>query len=112
LAVYAGEYGRTSFQGGLNWYRIQTQPDIAGEMEVWSGAKISVPTVFVAGKRDWGTFQEPGAVEAMEQAKSVKSGMYKGTVLVDGAGHWVNQEQPERCVQEVLRLIEDTPDPD
>ncbi|KAK5192833.1 hypothetical protein LTR47_010376 [Exophiala xenobiotica] len=110
LAVYAGEYGRTSFQGGLNWYRIQTQPDIAGEMEVWSGAKISVPTVFVAGKRDWGTFQEPGAVEATEQAKSVKSGMYKGTVLVDGAGHWVNQERPERCVQEVLRLIEDTPD--
>jgi len=36
--------------------------------------------------------------------------MYKGTVLVEGAGHWVNQEQPERCVEEVLKLIGGTPE--
>jgi len=64
-----------------------------------------VPTVFVSGKQDWGTYQEPGAVEAMESAKSVDQGLYRGTVLVDGAGHWVNQEQPERCVDEILRLV-------
>jgi pimeloyl-ACP methyl ester carboxylesterase len=104
LAVYVGEWGRTSFQGGLNWYRIQTQPEIASDVQVWSGAKIAVPTVFLSGKQDWGTFQEPGAVEAMENGQSVKQGMYRGTVLVDGAGHWVNQEQPEKCVQEILKL--------
>ncbi len=104
LAVYVDEWGRTSFQGGLNWYRIQTQPEIASDVQAWSGAKISVPTVFVSGKQDWGTFQEPGAVEAMENGKSVQQALYKGTVLVDGAGHWVNQEQPERCVQEILKL--------
>ncbi|ETI23842.1 hypothetical protein G647_05649 [Cladophialophora carrionii CBS 160.54] len=105
LAVYVEEWGRTSFQGGLNWYRIQTQPEIASDVQVWSGANITVPTVFVSGRQDWGTFQEPGAVEAMENGKSVKHGMYRGTVLVDGAGHWVNQEQPEKCVQEILKLV-------
>ena len=107
LAVYVDEWGRTYFQGGLNWYRIQTQPEIASDVQAWSGAKISVPTVFVSGRKDWGTFQEPGAVEAMEAGKSVKQGSYRGTVLVDGAGHWVNQEQPERCVQEILRLVKE-----
>ncbi|KAL2434977.1 hypothetical protein ABEF95_011861 [Exophiala dermatitidis] len=105
LAVYVEEYSRTTFQGGLNWYRVQTQPAIAADLEVWTGALISVPTLFVAGKRDWGTFQEPGAIEAMESGKSVRRDMYKGTVLVDGAGHWVNQEQPERCVQEILKIV-------
>lgn len=104
LSVYVNEWARTSFQGGLNWYRLQTLPQIASDVEAWSGAKISVPTVFVAGKSDWGTFQEPGALEAMEQAKSVREGMYRGTVLVEGGGHWVNQEQPERCVDEILRI--------
>ncbi|KIW20604.1 hypothetical protein PV08_01179 [Exophiala spinifera] len=108
LAVYADEWARTTFQGGLNWYRIQTVREIAAEMTLWSGAKLSVPTVFVSGSKDWGTFQEPGAVEAMETGKSVKGGMYRGTVLVDGAGHWVNQEQPARCVEEILGLIDAT----
>lgn len=107
LAVYTEEWTRTTFTGGLNWYRVQTQPGIAGDIEAWSGAKISVPTVFVSGKRDWGTYQEPGAVEAMESGKSVREGFYRGTVLVDGAGHWVNQEQPERCVEEVLKIAKE-----
>lgn len=104
LAIYVDEWGRTTFQGGLNWYRVQTQPKIASDGIVWAGAKISVPTLFVAGKRDWGTYQEPGAVEAMENGKSVKEGFYRGTELIPGAGHWVNQEQPEKCVELILKL--------
>jgi pimeloyl-ACP methyl ester carboxylesterase len=110
LAVYVEEWARTTFQGGLNWYRIQTQPEIASDVRAWSGAKISVPTVFVSGRQDWGTYQEPGAVEAMESGKSVQQGMYRGTVLVDGAGHWVNQEQSEACVREILKLVAEVED--
>jgi pimeloyl-ACP methyl ester carboxylesterase len=108
LEVYADEWGRTTFQGGLNWYRLMTRPELYADTEAWSGAKISVPTIFVAGKKDWGTFQEPGAVEAMEQGESVREGMYRGTVLVEGAGHWVNQEQPQRCLDEILRVTKET----
>jgi pimeloyl-ACP methyl ester carboxylesterase len=104
LAVYTAEYGRTEFTGGLNWYRVQTQPAIAADILTWSGRKIGVPTLFVAGKRDWGTYQEPGAVEAMEGGKSVDAKFYRGTVLVEGAGHWVQQEQPEKCIEVILGL--------
>ena len=77
-------------------------------MAVWAdGGKVKVPTVFVAGRSDWGTYQEPGAVEAMESGKSVEQGCYKGTVLVEGAGHWVNQEQPEECVKHILALAKE-----
>lgn len=69
LAVYVQEYGRTTFQGGLNWYKVLTQPEMAAEMEVWSGMKIPIPTVLICGKGDWGTYQVPGALEAMEQGK-------------------------------------------
>lgn len=105
LAVYVAEYTRTSFQGGLNWYGVQTNPQIASDTQIFSGKRVGVPTVFVAGKRDWGTYQEPGAVEAMESGKSVERESYRGTVLVEGAGHWVNQEQPERCVEEIMRVV-------
>lgn len=102
LSVYVEEYTRTTFGPPMNWYRIQTSPEAASDSTLYVGKKLSVPMKFVAGRHDWGIYQEPGAVEAMEQNRSVEPGCYLGTVLVDGAGHWVNQEKWERCVEEIL----------
>jgi pimeloyl-ACP methyl ester carboxylesterase len=104
LQVYVDEYGRNGFQGGLNWYRIQTQPSFLSDFELWAGQKIEVPLAFVAGKKDWGTYQEPGAVEALESGRAVRKEMYRGTHLVEGAGHWVTQERPAECVEVIARL--------
>lgn len=104
LAVYVGEWARTTFRGGLNWYKVFTSPTKAAEIAFLAGAKLSVPVTFVSGVADWGNFQEPGAIEAMEEERSVKEGMYRGTVMVQGAGHWVNQEQPDECVKQILRM--------
>lgn len=98
LDVYAEEYGRTGFQGGLNWYRGRTSGRFAAEESLFAGARIEVPALFIAGAADWGVFQFPGAVEAMRGR--VFSRM-AGVELVPGAGHWVQQEQP----QAVLRLL-------
>ena len=104
LQVYVDEYGRNGFQGGLNWYRIQTQPSFLSDFELWAGQKIEVPLAFVAGEKDWGTYQEPGAVEALESGRAVRKEMYRGTHLVEGAGHWVTQERPRECVEVIARL--------
>ena len=53
LAVYVEEYSRTGFQGGLNWYRVQTQPEVIGELDIIASKKIEVPCLFMSGKMDW-----------------------------------------------------------
>ena len=98
LAFYAGEYARTGFQGGLQWYRCGTSGAFDTELQLWSARTIDVPSCFISGKQDWGTYQRAGVFEAMR--RSVCSNMI-GCHLVDGAGHWVQQEQP----QEVSRLL-------
>ncbi len=92
LAVYAGEYRRNGFQGGLNWYRTRTEGTIDSELALFSRRTIDVPSLFIAGKSDWGTYQQPGALERMQERSCTKM---VGCHLIDGAGHWVQQEQPE-----------------
>lgn len=98
LRVYSGEYQRTGFQGGLQWYRCGTTGAFNAELELFSGRTIDVPSCFIAGQQDWGTYQRPGVFEAM-QTKACTDMI--GCHLIDGAGHWVQQEQP----QEVSRLL-------
>lgn len=91
LSVYAAEYSRNGFQGGLQWYRCFTGARYVAELQVFSGRTIDVPACFIAGKSDWGTYQKPGDVEKM---RDVIMTQRRGFHLLDGAGHWVQQEQP------------------
>ena len=92
LAVYAGEYQRNGFQGGLNWYRSRSGGAFESELQLFSGRTIDVPSIFISGKSDWGVYQRPGAVERMQAAACTHM---VGVHLLDGAGHWVQQEQHE-----------------
>jgi pimeloyl-ACP methyl ester carboxylesterase len=105
LAVYSGEYERTGFQGGLQWYRCRTEGVMLSELELFAGRTIDVPFLFIGGKSDWGTFQTPGAFERM-QTRAVASDFH-GAHLVDGAGHWVQQEQPDAVAALLLGFLRD-----
>jgi pimeloyl-ACP methyl ester carboxylesterase len=96
LQVYATEFGRTGFQGALQWYRCLTDPAFAAELQLWSGRTIDVPSCFIAGKSDWGIHQRPGDLEHMQSRACTRM---SAVHLVDGAGHWVQQEQPEAVVK-------------
>jgi pimeloyl-ACP methyl ester carboxylesterase len=102
LAFYSAEYTRTGFQGGLQWYRCGTSGAFTAELETYSGRSIDVPSCFISGKQDWGTYQRPGVYEAM-QASACRRML--GCHLVDGAGHWVQQEQPEQVSQLLLQFV-------
>ena len=90
LRVYSAEYARTGFQGGLQWYRCRTEGGNA-DLRVFAGRRIEVPACFIAGRQDWGIYQMPGALERMQQEACSDLRFCR---LLEGAGHWVQQEQP------------------
>jgi pimeloyl-ACP methyl ester carboxylesterase len=92
LRVYAEEYGRNGFQGGLNWYRSRSGGAFEAELQLFSGRTVDVPSIFISGKSDWGVYQRPGAVERMQEKACTRM---VGVHLLDGAGHWVQQEQAD-----------------
>ena len=103
LEVYVEEYGRTGFQGGLNLYRSGGLG--AAERQLFAGRTIDQPSLFIAGASDWGAFDNPGALERMQNEACTDM---RAVHLVDGAGHWVQQEQPEetsRLLIEFLRSV-------
>lgn len=92
LDVYTTEYARLGFQGGLHWYRCTTDAGEMAELQMFDGIRIEVPACYIAGAADWGIYQAPGAFERM-QRQACRD--WRGAHLVPGAGHWVQQEQPE-----------------
>jgi len=102
LRVYSAEYGRTGFQGGLNSYRVNRDPKYAVELQLFAGRTIDVPSAFVAGKSDWGPYQRAGAVEIMRTKACTQM---RRVHFVDGAGHWVQQEQHEVVTRLLLEFL-------
>jgi pimeloyl-ACP methyl ester carboxylesterase len=102
LAVYAAEYGRTGFQGGLSSYRVGRVARLSAELTLFAGRTIDVPAAFISGKSDWGVFQRAGSYEAMQKTACTN---FRATELVDGAGHWVQQEQPAKVADFILRFV-------
>jgi len=100
LSIYATEYARTGFQGALNHYQFHTSPE--RELRVFAQKRVEVPALYIAGEKDWGMYQVPGNLEKMRMivCEKMRAGE-EGCRVVKGAGHWVQQEQPE----EVARLI-------
>jgi pimeloyl-ACP methyl ester carboxylesterase len=102
LRIYSAEYARNGFQGGLQWYRCKTEGRYNADLGVFSGRTIDVPACFIAGKSDWGTYQVPGDFERMQETACTRM---LGCHLVDGAGHWVQQEQAEEVSGLLLRFV-------
>jgi pimeloyl-ACP methyl ester carboxylesterase len=97
LDHYIGEFSRTGFTGGLNWYRNfdrnwDTTPELAG-------AKISVPSLFIGGTAD-----PVLAFTRADRASEVISGPYR-QVMIDGAGHWLQQERPDEVNATLLEFL-------
>jgi pimeloyl-ACP methyl ester carboxylesterase len=99
LAVYANAFERNGFQGGLNWYRAATNPDLALRMEK---PTIDIPSMYIAGASDWGIYQKPGELERMRQTVCTD---FRGSHFVDGAGHWVQQERPESVCSALVDFL-------
>ena len=90
IDFYAGEFTRTGFRGGLNWYRnIDRNWEL---MAPFQGAKVMVPALYVAGDRDMVV-----AFRGMDQLiANLKDFVPQLTqsIILSGCGHWTQQERP------------------
>ncbi|QEU96006.1 alpha/beta fold hydrolase [Streptomyces kanamyceticus] len=97
LDVYAGEFERTGLTGALNRYRNMDR-DWA-DLADFAGAPLTQPSLFVGGGLDASTIWLADAIKAFPDTLP---GLRASHVL-DGCGHWVQQERPA----EVNRILTD-----
>ena len=101
IDFYAGEFRRTGFRGGLNWYRnIDRNWEL---LAPWAGAKVEVPALYVAGERDLVV-----AFKGMDEllpALEQHVPKLKGKVLLPGCGHWTQQERPTEVNTAMLQFV-------
>jgi epoxide hydrolase A/B len=99
IEVYAREFNRTGFRGGLNWYRnIDRNWEL---LAPFAGATVAVPALYIAGDRDMVVAYRGMDKVIADLAKSVPH--LKGAVVLNGCGHWTQQER----AQEVNRAMID-----
>ena len=94
---YVAEFTRTGFSGALNWYR---NFDRNWELTAATPSPtIAVPTLFVGGTADPALAMTP-----RDRVGEVVSGPYR-EVMVDGAGHWLQQERPAEVNAALLEFL-------
>jgi pimeloyl-ACP methyl ester carboxylesterase len=71
-------------------------------MSIFTGKTIDQPSMFIAGKSDWGVYQAPGAFERMQKTACTRM---VAAHLVEGAGHWVQQEQAEQTSKLIIDFL-------
>ncbi|WKG02981.1 alpha/beta fold hydrolase [Mycolicibacterium sp. HK-90] len=97
LDHYIAEFTRTGFTGPLNWYR---NFDRNWELtESTPAPTIDVPTLFVVGTADPVLSFTP-----RDRVRDVVTGDYR-EVLIEGAGHWLQQERPDEVNNAILEFL-------
>ncbi len=105
LAYYVGEFKRTGFRGGLNWYRnFKRNWEL---LAPWANAKVNVPAMFIGGLKD-GVVTGPernGEGPMVQMLDTVVTDL-RSKVLIEGAGHWNQQEKPEETNRALIDFFE------
>ncbi len=90
IEFYAGEFTRTGFRGGLNWYRnIDRNWEL---LAPFAGARVTVPALYVAGDRDL-VVRFRGMDQLIANLRTFVPGL-RQTIMLPGCGHWTQQERP------------------
>ncbi len=103
IDVYAGEFARTGFRGGLNWYRNIDRNWAL--MAPFDGLKVTVPALYVAGDRDMVVAFAGGGIKRMPALVP----NLRETIMLKGCGHWTQQERPAEVNAALLKFLRGLP---
>lgn len=101
LDYMAAEFARTGFRGGLNYYRnIDRNWEL---LAPWAGGVVRQPALYIGGTRDQ-TIDSPTGRAEMEAMKTTVPNLER-RVMIDGAGHYTQQERPQQVNQALLQFL-------
>ena len=87
---YTGEFSRTGFRGGLNWYRnIDRNWELLAPFD---GVPVGVPALYIAGDRD-PVVGFPGMDRAIADLPRHVPQL-RGSIMLPGCGHITQEERP------------------
>ena len=98
LQLYVDEFTRTGFTGGLNWYRNLDRN--WEQLAAYDGRTIDQPALFITGSRD------PVRAFMPHEAMTGSVTDLRDVVIIDGAGHWVQQECPEEVDEALIGFFD------
>ena len=104
LAIYVEAFRAAGFTGPLNWYRnFHRNFELTA---AWSGLPITIPSLFIGGSADPVLRgPEPGDPSPMLPVMEHFCTDHRGTVVIDGEGHWIQQEDPEATNAALLTFL-------
>lgn len=99
LDVYAGEFERAGFTGGLNRYRNVDRD--WEDLATFRFRPIEVPALFVGGSKDGPTLWGAPAIARFPQTLP----RLHRSIILEGCGHWTQQEQPAEVDEALLDFL-------
>lgn len=106
LVHMTAEFSRTGFGGGLNWYRnIDPNWKLTAP---WAGAVIHQPALFIVGGKDPVIALSTGKA-AYEALPTTVPGL-KRKLLIEGAGHFIQQERPKIVNDALVEFLRGLPE--
>ncbi|KAF3632487.1 putative eukaryotic translation initiation factor 2 subunit 3-like isoform 1 [Capsicum annuum] len=104
LDYYASKFEKTGFTGPINYYRALP---LDWELTApWTGAEVKVQTKFIVGEFDL-VYLTPGAKEYIHNGEFKKDvPLLEEVVVLEGAGHFVNQERLDEINQHIYDFIQ------
>lgn len=99
LDFYVGEFERSGFSGPLSYYHNMdaSWSDLAAQAD----KPLTPPSLFIGGQYDVGTLW---GMEAIERAEERMTDL-RGKTILEGSGHWVQQEKPEQTNALILDFL-------
>eukprot|EP00262_Sarcandra_glabra_P005897 TRINITY_DN1783_c0_g1_i2.p1 TRINITY_DN1783_c0_g1~~TRINITY_DN1783_c0_g1_i2.p1 ORF type:complete len:317 (+),score=26.03 TRINITY_DN1783_c0_g1_i2:177-1127(+) len=100
---FAGKFNKTGFTGGLNYYRAL---ELTWELTAaWNGVQVKVPVKFIIGDLDL-TYHMPGVQDYIHKGGFKRDVPFlEDVVLMEGAGHFINQEKPDEISNHIYDFI-------
>lgn len=102
LNFYVKNFLESGIKKPLSWYKVMLSKKEKLEIIKQNlPNSIYIPSIFISGGADWGIYQKPGDLKKMEKG-FLKN--YFGRFIIQNAGHWVQQEQPDKTFELIIKF--------